>query len=184
MGDVPFGPEGLSPLSVTTGDGQAAVILNAKTVPARAGETAVRVALVPVDPESVAPPPAGFRFDSNAYKADASYIPSGSPVRLRAPATVVLRYASGATGIVLFSGSAWVALGTKRYDAAQIITADAQTLGLFAAQAPATLPYASSHTWRLYGALVLLALVVVLAFSLTRSFAQRRRIRSGDHPPG
>jgi hypothetical protein len=175
VGDVPFGPEGLSPLSVTTGDGQAAVILNAKTVPPRAGETAVRVVLVPVDPQSVAPAPAGLRFDSNAYRIDASYIPTGTPVRLRAPATVVLRYASGATGIVRFSVSAWGVLATKRYDAAQIITADTQALGLFAAQAPATLPYTPSHAWRLYGALVLLVLVVLLAFSLTRRFWGRPR---------
>lgn len=174
-GDIPFGPEGLSPLSVTTGDGQAAVIFSEKTVARRAGEAAVRVTLVPLDPAAMAAAPAGLRFDSNAYRIDASYIPSGAPARLSARATVVLRYATGATGIVRFSGSAWAALATKRFDAAQIITADTQALGLFAAQAPATLPYAASHPWRLYGALVLFALGAVLVFSLTRRLARRRR---------
>ncbi|HEX2711557.1 MAG TPA: hypothetical protein VHM88_04945, partial [Candidatus Acidoferrales bacterium] len=123
-GDVPFGPEGLSPLSVTTGDGQAAAIFSEKTVAPRAGQTALRITLVPLDPAAVAAAPTGLRFDSNAYRIDASYVPSGGPVTLRARATVVLRYATVAAGIVHLSGTAWTALETKRYDAPQLATAD------------------------------------------------------------
>lgn len=172
-GDVPFGPEGLSPLSVTTGDGQTAVIFNEKTVAPREGEAAVRVTITPLDPATVAPPPAGLRFDSNVYRIDSSYMPSGAPVRLHAPATVVLRYATGANEVVRFSGTGWTPLTSKRYDAAQLVTADTRELGIFATTAPANLPYTTARHWWLYGAVVLLPLVAFLAISFARRRARR-----------
>lgn len=175
-GDIPFGPEGLSPLSVTTGDGQAAVIFSEKTVARRAGEAAVRVTLVPLDPAARAAAPPGLRFDSNAYQIEVSYIPSGALVRLSARATVVLRYATGATGIMHFSGMAWTPLETKRYDAPQLATADTQALGIFAAAAPATLPYTAPSHWLRYGVLVSLTLVAFLALYLLPRLARRGRV--------
>ena len=175
-GDVPFGPEGLSPLSVTTGDGQAAVIFNEKTVAPRAGEAAVRVSLTPLDPATVAPPPAGLRFDSNAYRIDSSYMPSGVPVQLHAPATVVLRYATAANEVVRFSGTGWTALASKRYDAPQLATADTRELGIFATTAPANLPYTTSRPWWLYAVFVLLAIIGILSISFARGSMGRGRL--------
>ncbi len=176
-GDVPFGPEGLSPLSVTSGDGEAAVIFSNKTVAPRAGEAAVRVTIIPLDPATVAPPPTGLRFDSNAYRIDSSFIPSGAPIRLGAVATVVLRYATGANEVVRFSGSGWTPLASKRYDAPQLLTADTQDLGIFATLAPANLPFTTFGHWWLYGAFVLLALIAILAISFARRNVGRGRLR-------
>ena len=182
-GDVPFGPEGLSPLSITAGDGQATVIFGEKTVAATPGESAVTVRLIPLDPATVAAAPSGLRFDSNAYRIDVSYASSGKPVVLRAPATVVLRYATGANGIMRFSGAAWAPLQIRRYDLPQLATAETRTLGTFVTTAPATLPYTQASHWRLYGLLVLLALIAALVIYVTLRSRPRRQARQRRSSP-
>jgi len=149
-GDVPFGPEGLSPLSVVTDDGQAAAIFDGKTVAPEAGEVAVRVSITPLDPAAVAAPPPGFRFDSNAYRIDVSYVPSGKPVVLRAPVTVVLRYASGAGRMLQASASGWIPRETIKYHESLQLVARSQMLGVFATVAPKTLPYTRKASWWVY----------------------------------
>lgn len=181
-GEVPFGPEGLSPLSVTTGDGQATVIFGEKTVAAQAGASAVMVRLVPLDPATMAAAPSGLRFDSNAYRIDVSYASTGKPVVLRAPATVVLRYATGANGIMRFSGPAWAPLPIRRYDLPQLATAETQALGIFVATAPASLPYTQTGHWRLY--VVLLALIAALVLYVTlRPWPRHRTRHRRSSPP-
>lgn len=180
-GEVPFGPEGLSPLSVTTGDGQATVIFGEKTVAAQAGASAVMVRLIPLDPATVAAVPSGLRFDSNAYRIDVSYASTGKPATLRAPATVVLRYATGANGIMRFSGPAWAPLQIRRYDLPQLATAETQTLGIFVTTAPATLPYTQTIHWRLY--VVPLALIAALVIYATLRLRPRRRARRRRSSP-
>lgn len=176
-GDVPFGPEGLSPLSVTTGDGQAAAIFDEKTVAPEAGQSAVRVRITPLDPRAVAAPPPGVRFDSNAYRIDVRYVPSGKPVVLRAPITVVLRYASGGVRVLQASASGWIAHDTTTYLDSLEVVAHTQTLGVFAAVAPKTLPYAPKASWWVYvvaGGSVIGALIIGYRYA-PRMRAYRRR---------
>ncbi len=185
-GDVPFGPEGLSPLSVTTGDGQASAIFDEKTVAPEAGEPAVRVRITPLDPGAVAAPPPGFRFDSNAYRIDVTYVRSGKPVVLRAPVTVVLRYASGGVRVLQASASGWIAHDTSAYRDSLELVAHTQMLGVFAAVAPKALPYAPKASWWVYvvaGGSIVGALIIGYRYvPRIRAYRRRRAGASQEDP--
>jgi hypothetical protein len=64
----------------STGDGQVNLVLSEGAVPARAGQTGVEVAVDPVDPGTLGPPPAGLAGAGNAYRIQARYRPSGAKV--------------------------------------------------------------------------------------------------------
>ena len=57
-----LGPSGVPAASVATDDGQATVSLNDNVIGPQAGESSVRVMITPIDPASVAPPPARQHF--------------------------------------------------------------------------------------------------------------------------
>lgn len=128
------------PAEFATDDLQATLTLPANVVEPRAGEIKARVTLTPLDPETLAPPPSGRHFDSNAYRLEAVYDASGAPVVLRGPVTVVLRYAVHAATILRLEKTggkaAWVRLPTTIYTGSQEDLAHSSTLGVFVTSSP------------------------------------------------
>lgn len=179
---VPWTSAGSPPATVTTWDGQCTVILKAASIAPHDHPTAVRVEITPLDPENFAPPPPGLRFDSNAYRVDIRYEPSGLPVVLEAPATVLLRAATGATQMVQWSGSRWVSLPALGYPLA-VVVVETRRLGTFALVVPhvRAAPRPGTGEW---GAVLPAALAAALVGGLYwvgRSRSRRRR--PGGPPP-
>lgn len=137
---LPLRADGSVPAEVATDDLQATLTLPANVVAPRAGETRARVTLTPLDPGTLAPPPSGRRFDGNAYRTDAVYDGSGTPVTLRGPVTIVLRYAAHATTILRLEKTGdragWARLPTTVYTGSQEDLAHSDTLGVFVASNP------------------------------------------------
>jgi hypothetical protein len=137
---LPLTAGGSVPAEFATDDLQATLTLPGNVVEPRPGETKARVTLTPLDPEALAPPPAGRRFDGNAYRMAAVYEGSGAPVELRGPVTVVLRYAAHATTILRLKKTgdtvAWIRLPTTVFTGSQENLARSDTLGVFVVSNP------------------------------------------------
>jgi len=99
----------------------------------RPGESSVNVTILPLDPGSLAAPPAGRRFDGNAYRVSASYAGSAAPAVFGAAVTVVLRYPVHATQILRLDGGAWTPLPSIRFEGSQQALANTDRLGTFVA---------------------------------------------------
>jgi hypothetical protein len=136
----PLQPGGSAAAEFATDDLQATLTLPANVVAPQSGETRARVTLAPLDPDTLAPPPSGRRFDGNAYRMDVVYDASGAPATLRGPVTVVLRYAAHATTILRLDRTggkaAWVRLATTVYTGSQENLARSDTLGVFVTSNP------------------------------------------------
>ena len=104
----------------SSGDGQVNLVLSEGAVPARSGQSGVRVAVDPVDPATLGPVPSGLVAAGNAYRIQAGYRPSGAKVEtLAGQSSIALVYPLLATAVadpsghqVLSSadGKAWTAL--------------------------------------------------------------------------
>jgi hypothetical protein len=133
-------PSGSPPAEFTTDDLQATITLPDNAIELRAGETQVRVTLTPLDPAPLAPPPAGRRFDGNAYRIEAVYASSGAAAALHMPVTIVLRYAVHATTILRLDhaagAAAWSRLPTTVFTGSQEDLAHSDTLGVFVTSTP------------------------------------------------
>jgi hypothetical protein len=148
-----------------TADGQALVSFAPNAVAARPGEATVNIWITPLDPATLAAPPAGLRFDGNAYEIRAVYASSGAPAVLKRPVSVILRYATGATQILHLTGSTWRPVASVDFPAALQRTLEVNSLGVFVAAAPADLPYVHRVSLWIYagigaGALGLGALIM------------------------
>lgn len=128
-----LGPMGSAAAEVSTSDQQATVTFPQGAVPPLAGEAAVRVTLTPLDAAAVAPAPSGRRFDSNAYRVEAVYAGSGTPVVLARPVDVVLEYAAAANVVMEYQAHQWVVLKTTIYSGSQEVLAHTDRLGIFVA---------------------------------------------------
>jgi hypothetical protein len=118
--------------SHTTPDGQATIIFDSNSVPVPPGQTSVSVTITPLDPDKVGPPPpGGYHYDSNAYKFDATYEPSGQPLTTMT-VTIVLSFATSADHIFHRNGSGWDPLPTTPAAQNQLF-APAHSLGTFVA---------------------------------------------------
>jgi len=125
------------PQSVATADGQCTVIFKERSVAPKTGESAVQVRIVPMDPALVGKAPQGKRFDSNAYRIEATYARSGASIVLGGPVNVFMRAATGGTDIVLRAGAAWKVVQSTSYPLS-VMTIDTRSLGAFAVLAPGT----------------------------------------------
>src|ERR1041384_6885948 len=65
-----------------TPDGQFTVLFPGKVVAPQPGEAYFAISIKPLDPNSLGPPPPGFRYDGNAYELIGTYRPSQAPARL------------------------------------------------------------------------------------------------------
>jgi hypothetical protein len=161
-------PDGKSPGSVATGDGQCTVIFNDGSAAAGPSGAALVVTITPLDPASIAPPPSGLRFDGNACRFRARYGPSGAAPKFARAVTIVLRYASFGTQIVeaeTAGGAAWQPIRTTRYAGhLHLLVADVGALGTFASVAPVHAPYVRPTPWAAYAvaAAALLFMLIVL----------------------
>jgi hypothetical protein len=118
--------------SHTTPDGQAQILFDSNSVPVPPRQTSVSVTIAPLDPDKVGPPPpAGYHYDSNAYKFDGAYEPSGQPLTTMT-VTIVLSFATSADHIFHWNGSGWDPLPTTPAGQNQLF-APANSLGIFVA---------------------------------------------------
>jgi len=169
-GEIGLSPTGSASASILTDDAQAGIIFPHDSVAPRPGATSARVTITPVDPQTIAPPPAGLVFDGNGYRVEATYS-TGGPLVLRRPVTPVLRYPRHATALLRSAGGGWTALDAKRVPAALQIFAASDQLGVFVAAGPAP---AASVPWLAYGtAAVAVGVAGGVAIGLRRRRARR-----------
>jgi hypothetical protein len=172
-GQIGLNPTGSGSASILTDDAQAGVIFPHDTVAPRTGVTAAVVRITPVDPATVAPPPAGLVFDGNGYRVEAAYQSDG-PIVLRRPVTPVLRYPRHATVLLRWSNGTWTPLDTKRVQAALQIFAASDRLGVFVAARPA----AAAGSWLPYALVGLAALLAAAAAAVLLWKRQTRHAAS------
>ncbi len=175
-GEIPLTPTGSQSASILTDDGQAALILRFGAIAPRAGVSEVKVTITPLDPRSIAPPPAKLVFDGNAYRMEAAGN-TGRPATLAKPVTPVLRYPKHATVLLRSSGSGWVALETHVVSGSLQLFGPSEALGVFVAAASPSVPPAP---WAPYAVGAAAAgLVIVLAALILDRRRRGRRTRRG-----
>ena len=159
--------------SHTTPDGQAQILFDSNSVPVPPGQTSVGVTITPLDPDRVGPPPpGGYHYDSNAYKFDAVYEPSGQPLTTMT-VTVVLSFATSADHIFRWNGSGWDALPTTPAGPNQLF-APTDRLGIFVASGT-TVGSAAKQTSPMILVLEVAAPFAVIAVVLIVVLGRRRR---------
>jgi hypothetical protein len=166
-GQIGLNPTGSGSASILTDDAQAGIIFPHDAVAPQTGVTSATVDLTPVDPDTVAPPPAGYAFDGNGYRVAAAYS-NGRPVVLRRPVTPVLRYPRHATVLLRWNDGKWTMLDTKRVQAALQIFAASDRLGVFVAARPLG---GGTPVWALYAG----AAAVLVAAAAAAMLLRRRR---------
>jgi hypothetical protein len=180
-------PGGRSPGAVATGDAQCTVIFNEGSVFAGPQGRTITATITPLDPASIAPAPAGTRFDGNACRFEAVYGKTGTEPQYRRPVTVILRYASGGAQIaqaVPGPPPAWELIRTQRYAGhLQLLVADVPALGTFAPVAPAGTPYTAPTPWATYAVAVAAAVFVALLLLRRRRHAPLPRGGAGPAHP-
>jgi hypothetical protein len=169
-GSVPLTAAGSGSGSISTGDAQATVVFPQDAIAQSRGEASVQIRIVPEDPASGSPPPAGLRFDGNVYAVAGFCTLSRRPVTLRKPVSVVLRYPLHATTLLAGTGSQWRALQAETVPSTLQIFATTDALGRFAAAAPIQPPAGSVRAP--YVAAGLLLVLAALIFG-RRVFATR-----------
>jgi hypothetical protein len=134
---VPLTASGSGAASYATPDGQGAIVLRENTFAPRRGETQITVTIDPLCPDTIGPPPAGQRYDGNAYRFTATYARSKAVATPAQPITIVLRFPIVATRLFRRDGDAWTDLNAQPVAASLQIFTDASTkLGVFVAVGP------------------------------------------------
>ena len=113
--DIGF-ENGSSPLTgLTSQDSQLVLSLPEGALPSRAGDSAVRVAISPLDPKQLAKTPVGLRPDGNAYRLELTYRPSEVPLTTTAAPGNLVLIAPAAADTILYSrdGKAWGIVPTQ-----------------------------------------------------------------------
>ncbi len=146
QGPMTINAAGSPGYNLNTDDGQAAVIFPPDGVLPKPGETTVTVTITPLDPATLASPPAGLDYDGNAYRITAVYAKSGTPIQIppvtcalnttNACATIVLRYAFNATGLYRLDGQTWTPIESETENVALVSFGVTNTLGAFVAAGP------------------------------------------------
>jgi hypothetical protein len=122
---------GSDPLSITTGDGQAAIIISINAVEARTDEKEVLVTITPLDPDVVVPRPLRRVVNGNAYRFEATYGRSGTPAIFKKPVTVLLRYPTHAAEMWRSGEPEWAKLEATVFPVTLQLYAETPTLGTF-----------------------------------------------------
>jgi hypothetical protein len=174
--EIPLTPTGSAPLSINTDDGQAAVTLPADSIMPKPGESAIRIAITPLDPSDLPEAPGDLEIEGNGYRIAATYVPSGSSTALTRPATVILRYPFQSSAMLQLIDGAWRELDTHLAAAALQLFADSDQLGTFAAAGEPVVPPEEERGTPVWvyvaaGAAVLVAVALIL-------WARRRPVES------
>ncbi len=161
-------------VSLATDDGQAVLIVPRDGVVPRPGELLAEVTFTPLDPESLAPPPPGLRFDGNAYRITGVYRTSKASLAFRKQVTVVLRYPVDVTELLQDSGSEWVVVRKDAgvVDASMQVYASTDQLGIFVAAGPLSRPRSTAGL--AYGLAAFGLIVMVVGVLLSRRRRRRR----------
>jgi hypothetical protein len=99
--DLPLAPDGFKATGATSEDGQVVLNLPDGAVPARPGETGVRVVVTPLDPAKLGRLPPGLFADGNAYRIEMRYVPSGVAIgSLAKPGNLVMTVPAPSVALV------------------------------------------------------------------------------------
>jgi hypothetical protein len=139
--DIALSERGTRAGVFTTGDAQATLILTAGTFPASAGQDQVHLTITPLDPAKVGTPEAPLQIIGNVYRVEATYEPSGDPVRsVRTTLEVILIYpltpnahATSHTVVSSRDGRTWTTSQGSDSPAIQQTEGPVDTLGYVAA---------------------------------------------------
>jgi hypothetical protein len=131
--NVDIGKKGSVGANLATDDGQAVLILPEGSFAKHGSDTSIRFRFVPLDPSKVTPPPKSPSPQGNAYAITGRYEPSGTEAEPAQPITVLLRYPSVATTILLLNGTAWRPLKAQNLASTLQIYANTTKLGTFVA---------------------------------------------------
>jgi hypothetical protein len=173
LGSVSLGRK--EPFTVATRDGQAEVSGSSNAFPSQHGARSVRIAISPLDPETIGPPPKGLAIVGNAYRFRADYSPCCGQATLQRRVTIMLRFPTRSTELVRWSGRAWEREPARVVGSTLQIFGTPTRLGIFAAAGPRQRGRGPSLlTWV---AVVLAALALFMA-ALTW-YLRRRRERGG-----
>lgn len=134
-GQIVLTTAGSRPASIATDDAQAVAVFPEGAIEVRPGASRIAVKLTPLDPATLGAPPRGFRYDGNAYRIEAAYAPSGQPVTLRHPASVIMRYPVHADEIFRRDGRAWTPLRAEVVQTTLQVFGSTSQLGAFVAAA-------------------------------------------------
>ena len=180
-GRLELGEEGSVPGSISTRDGQATVVFVDGAFAPSNGASEVAVTISPGDPGEGAEPPAGLRFDGNAYTVRATYRPGGEAAALTGPASMVLRYPRHATVLLRSPAEGWRQLETQVIQASLQVVATTDALGTFVAAGP--LDEGESFPWLLVVSAGAAVAAVVLGLRARRREAARAGAARARRPP-
>ena len=129
----PVGADGAPASNAASDDAQIIVGLDNGSVPASAPDTTIAVRMVPLDPGTLGPLPAGLRAVSNAYQVTMTYLPSQTPLaRLAVKGTIALT--AGETGDrMLYSadGQTWEERAFRPYGQDHGVFTELEAVGWF-----------------------------------------------------
>jgi hypothetical protein len=184
-GSVPLGPTGTQVTAISTGDGQANLVMEADAIAPAAGQRSVVVAIQPVDPATLAGPPPNLVLAGNAYRIQFTYQPSGRPVTaLAGKVTVSLIFpllpipvTSPFDHTVLSSadGRAWTKQSSTATPGSHQVASDLPAPGYVIAAVPPAPPEAAPNRAPLYAGLAAAAAVVAVA-----AIVLARRLRASS----
>jgi hypothetical protein len=169
--DIPLTNGASDPASAFTDDGQVTVSFNVGTFIGQPGQTAVRVRITPVSPQPKTPH--GLVSDGNAYRVDATYVPSGAPAAPQLPVLLDLRYPlPQPDAIYRVDGTTWTPIGGTVQILLLTIDARSSTLGTFITAYQAAAPAPSSN---IFSPITLgLAVLAIVALVLIAGVRIRR----------
>ena len=186
---VPLGPNGTAASDTSTSDSQVLLSLPDGAIAAHPPDTAVLVKIDPIDPATLAPLPAPYVVDGNAYHVGLNYTPSNAPVAtLAKQGSFLLRYPSSAN-TMLFSpdGQTWQPIQTVPSPGNLTVLGQFNQAGYYEAannhtSAPAKSKGANPLVIgvEIVGALVVVAIVVSL---FRRPGQGRRKPAPAKRPP-
>ena len=178
--DIAF-ENGVSPQTgVTSEDAQVILNLAQGAIPARDGETAVRMSFTPLDPKKLAKPPGSMRPNGNAYRVQMAYQPSGAPLDAVTKSGNVVMVVPDEAERMLFSadGKSWSELPTQTLGDPNTVGSAFNTAGyyLVGTSLPEfTNPNKESGTKRTLGIVMVVAAAALLLGYVVPTILRRSR---------
>lgn len=166
--EFPLGPDGSDATNASTEDAQVIVGLDKGSVAPRPPDTAVKVAVVPMDASRLGQLPPGLRPVSNAYQVVLSYVPSQEIISSLAVKGTVALTAAEAGDRLLYSpdGAQWQERLFKPYGQDNGLFTDFEAGGYFVVASSTVPQHASPPASRNAILLGIAAVVPIIAAAL------------------